>query len=188
MTNFLDKIVAKLQLDTKKLILIFVLFFVVIYLDFTFLINMQSSNIKSLKPKIAKFKKDIDALNKSLSAGGNINTDQNQANVLRIISKDQVSLLLEEISTLANNNDVKIMQIKAVKDFKKTDKTPQSDKFEPLFVSLDISGTYHDVGAFINDLESGPVFIAVSDLDIKYNDSDSSRQSVNLLLKTYVKK
>lgn len=188
MINFLNNLLNKLQLDNKKLILISLFFFIIVYADVTFFIKMQMDSIKNLKPQIVKFKHDIDTLNKSLSAGNNLNDKKNQVNIPSIISKDELSVLLEEISTLANNNEVTLMQIKAVKDPKKNDKTSESEKFEPLYISLDVSGGYHDVGAFINDLENAQYFIAVSDMDISHNERDPLRQSVNLLMKTYVKK
>lgn len=183
----------KTLLDNKNTILIFVSFIIIIFADYSLFIKMQLNHIKTLKPKIEKLNKEINELDKSLTGAKGLNSTQNQKDALnmQIISKGQLPLFLQKVSTIANSNNVKLMQIKSVneKETKKKDnKGPEADKFDSLYITLDLLGNYHDMGRFINGLENADSFIALQDIDVKQNSSDSLQQSANLLLKTYVKK
>ncbi len=183
----------KTLLDNKNTIIIFVSFIIIIFADYSLLIRMQLNHIKTVKPKIEKLNKDIDDLNKSLSGANGLNSKQNQRGTLnmQIISKGQLPLFLQKVSVIANSNNVKLMQIKSVNEKegkKKDNKGAEADKFDPLYITLDLLGNYHDLGRFINGLENADSFIALQDIDIKQNIPDSLQQSANLLLKTYVKK
>lgn len=184
----MDALLKKLQLDNQKIILICLLFVVIMYLDYSFLMKMQLDSIKAVKPKIAKLRVDIDAFNKNLAEskkGG----ERKNASYLRMLSTDQLPLLLEEISNMAKSNNVMLMQVKQVKETKKKEeKQAQPNNLTPLYVALDLSGSYHDLGKFINDLENADKFIAVQDMNIKQQQADPSLQNVSMLIKTYVRK
>lgn len=160
---------------------------------------MQWDNIKNVKPKAVKLKNDIDILNKNLSASKDLNKDQGRQNNLpmRMISKGQLPLLLEEISNMAKSNNVTLMQIKQVKEAKQGKEIKQKEKENnpsvpnnllALNIGLDLSGSYHDFGRFINDLENTDKFIAVEDMSIRPQAVDSLLQNAGIVLKIYVKK
>ncbi len=195
----MTELLNKLQLDNKKIILIFLLFIIVVYVDYSFLLKMQWDNIKNVKPEAAKLKTDIDILNKNLSASKDLNKGQGRQNNLpmRMISKGQLPLLLEEISNMAKSNNVTLMQIKQVKEVKQGKEVKQKEKENnpsvpnnllALNIGLDLSGSYHDFGRFINDLENTDKFIAVEDMSIRPQAVDSLLQNASIVLKTYVKK
>lgn len=186
----MDELLEKLQLDNQKIILISLFFIVFAYIDYSFLIKMQVNHIKTVKPKIAKLKGDIDALNKSLADSGNLSGKQNQQAVpyLRMLSNDQLPMLLEEISNMAKSNNVMLMQVRQVKETKKKEEKQPPNNLASLYIELDLSGSYHDFGRFINNLENADKFIAVQDMNIKQQPADSLLQKANLLLKIYVRK
>lgn len=184
----MHNLLNKLQLDNQKIILIFLLFIIITYVDCSFLIKMQANHIKAVKPKIAKLKGDIDILDKSLTESKKSGQSQG-VSYLRMLSNDQVPMLLEEMSNMAKSNNVMLMQVRQVKETKKKgEKQSNLDKLTPLYIALDLSGSYHDFGRFINGLENTDKFIAVQDLNIKQQATDSLLQNASLLLKVYVKK
>ncbi len=187
----MDELLKKLQLDNQKIILILLLFIIIAYIDYSFLIKMQVSNIKAVKPKIAKLKGDIEVLNKSLAESKKAGQQQNPhaKSYLRMISNDQLPMLLEEMSNMAKSNNVLLMQVRQVKETKKKEeKQAQTNDLAALYIALDLSGSYHDFGRFINGLENADKFIAVQDMNIKQQPADPLLQNANLLLKIYVKK
>lgn len=194
----IDALLKKIQLDNQKIILVCLLFVIVAYIDYAFLIKMQVSNIRAVKPKVAKLKGDIGVYNKYLEDSKNVGQKQ-KAPYLRMLSNDQVPLLLEEISNMARSNNVLLMQVSQVKETRKKEdrkaqqkaqkqKQEQPDNLIPIYIALDLSGKYHDFGKFINDLENSDKFIAVQDMAIKQQLADASSQTANILIKTYVKK
>ncbi len=196
----MEAILEKFKIDNQKIILICVLFVIIAYLDCAFLLKIQLSNIKAVKPKIAKLKVDINAFNKSLAESKKTGQQQNLS-YLRMLSIDQVPMLLEEISNMAKSNNVMLMQVRQVKETKKKEEKQvqkqaqsqakdkeQSNNLVPLYIALDLSGIYHDFGKFINSIENSDKFIAVQDMNIKSQVADPQLQNANLLLKIYVRK
>lgn len=187
MTNLLDK----LQLDTKKIVLAIFVCLILVYLDYSFIISKQQSNIRNIQPKIIQLKKDLDKLNKDLAMlqeqkNKQPNINQKSASTLKeIIPESQAVPLLESISDIAKNCGVQIMQIKSSKE---QSKTPSSDIFPPLFISLNLSGDYHRLGKFINDLENHKILISVESFKITSHQENYIKQNIDLVLKTYVSK
>lgn len=191
MINLLDKL-DKLELDKKKVFLILSVGLLLIYADFSFFINLQLRSLKTSGPKIIKLKKDIDTLVKDLSAMQNKQTQVKEGTqqLKIIISEDEIPALLQDISRIGNKNNIKIMQIKPSKELRtRQDKTSKEPvKLAPFLITLELSCSYHNFGKFINDLENAKEFMAVQDVKIGHDANDYLRQSVNLVLMTYVKK
>lgn len=183
-------------LDKKKILLIIMLIGLIIYIDFTFLIKLQLQGIKAPASKIIKLKKDLDNLNKDLSAMQNLKqrqpTGEKQAIPVEpkeIISEEQVLSLLQDINNIANKYNIKIMQVKPSRELKaKESKAFGTLKLTPFIITLDLACDYHRLGSFINGLENDRVFMAVEELKITGSPDNPLQQKVSLALKTYVKK
>lgn len=191
----LFSILPRLKLDNKKIYLLMLASLVIIYLDFTFLINLQLRAIKNLTPKITKLKADIDAISKNIGGMENLKNSQIQARqkllakTKKIIPEEDIAWILQYVSELADKNNVKITQMKPVKEPQaKQEKVPLKSKLSPLLIILDLSCDYHALGRFINSLENAQTFFAVQDARIASEQDNYLKQKVNLTLRTYVKK
>lgn len=178
----------KLALDNKKIFLIIFVFLIIIYLDFTFLIKKQFESLKTQGTKIAKLKKDLDTLAKMQD----LKNKQRQTNqklfskAKKLISEGEVPAILQDVSSIANKNNVNIMQIKPIKESKAL--APPTGKFSTLLITLDLFCDYHSLGKFINELENAQTFMAVQSMKITTQATDYLKQKVNLVLRTYVSK
>lgn len=180
-----------LELDNKKIALIVLVSLVILYLDYTFVISLQLKNMGNLKPKIEKLERDLNTFNKDWSNINNLKTKQVKSDIKAkvIITEEELPALLEQISNFANKNNMRIMQIKPSKDIKsKEDKAVLAAKLTPLFITLDVTGTYHNVGAFVNDLENADQLLIIQELKIRREQTDNLKENASLLVKTYVKK
>jgi len=199
----LDKLnFDKLKLDKNKIIFIAVGIIFILYLDFTFIIKMQSSYIKKTSPKIIKLKKDIFAVTSDLARLKDLQGRQSgmKQEVARrekkLISEGQIPLLLQFISDAANRHSVSVMQIKPSKESRgKVESKGKVDtaqgaslKISPVSITLVLSCDYHHLGQFINDLENADDLIVVDEVRIFPDLVNYLNQNVSLLLKTYVKK
>jgi Tfp pilus assembly protein PilO len=187
------KIVAidNLKLNNKKILLIGLVVLFVIYIDCAFLIKMQANNLRVLRPRVAELKKDIAAFENDLASISSLKYRPGQPGFVgkQIISEDDLPDLLEYISDVANQNNIRLMQIKSSRETKaKQERGIVAAKFLPLYISLDIFSSYHNLGAFINVLENSDQFIAVQDMKIARAKDDYLRQEASLTLKTYVRK
>jgi len=193
---------ANLQLDNKKIILIIVVFCAVVYIDYSFLLKPQIAGSSSMTPKIAKLKQDLDSLSRDLarmreSKSKQAETAKKLKQIKKVISEAQISALLNDISRLANKNEVKINQIRPSKETQvqpaQPGKVTEPVKFTPFFIKLDLVADYHRLGRFIGDLENAPVFISVQDFKISSQlaqgtgQVDYGKQNVDITLVTYVK-
>ena len=194
MTNLLNKLNA-LKLDNKKIFLIALACLLMLYVDFAFMMKLQLQGIRTLTPKIIKLRKDADNLAKDLSRMQDLERKQSEAQkqigalkTKEIISEDKLLLLLQEVSDLANESRVKLMQINTSNDAKVQEEVIAGERLLPIIIALDLSCGYHFLGSFINALENVGYFIDLQDMKIVRDPHNYLLQKVNLVLKTYVKK
>lgn len=187
----LDKIITKINsLDKQKIILIILVCAVIIYIDFAFILQAQFKGVKSVGGKILKLNKDIVALSQDLAVMQKTQATQagksSAQKAKTIISEHDLSSLLENISSIANKVNVRIMQIKPSRDLKDSDS--KSGNAVPVLITMELLSGYHNLGKFINDIENSDVLISIDELKILANAKDPLLQNVNLTLRTYVQK
>ena len=190
--NFMDN-PALQQLDKKKIISILFIALVVIYLDLSFLMSMQlkaisktGSEFKNLRNEISQFKREFQSQQ----------TKVNSSPMSKeIISEAELPLLLQDITDMANKNNVRILQLNPVRERETTRTTTRkgaaaatAGQLKSNLIALDMVCDYHSLGSFINDLENAPKFMAVEELKINPGSESMFQQNVNLVIKTYVKK
>lgn len=182
----------KLGLDNKQMLLVVPLCLtIVIYADIISITRLQLDALKKLRPKIIELQKDLEALDKGLFIMQDLKNKQKEtlAKSKRIIPEDQIDYILQDLSIIAKNDNVKIIQMKPYKEPKgKPEKGAAVARFTPLSINLDLICDYHQLGKFINDLERAEILFAVETMKITRRQDSYFQQKVNLVLKTYVKK
>ncbi|MCX5700834.1 MAG: type 4a pilus biogenesis protein PilO [Candidatus Omnitrophica bacterium] len=201
MNSLVDKIknlkfLNTLELDNKKLILIFLISAAVFYFDFSLILKAQIASLSKSSAEVARRSSELTSLERDLKNMQDLKTKKALPEVTslskakRFITESQVSTLLQDISNLANNNDVRILQVKPSRDQKASADT----KLNPgpgltvFYIALDLTGSFHQLGKFINDLENSQVFLMVQELKIDSQKDNYLKQKASVLLKTYVKK
>jgi Tfp pilus assembly protein PilO len=183
--NYLDV----LQMDKKKSIIVLIAVCVIIYLDFAFVIKAQLKAVAGAGGKISNLKKDIELIKKDLTfLQQDTQKNKGPAKLLKIYSQSEIPLLLQEISVIANDENIKVMEINPSKDTRVKDKSSKVQDFVSLTIKLDLTGGYHNLGSFLNQLENGVQPIFAEEIKIWRNPQDYLKQRVSLILKTYVKK
>lgn len=190
------KALETLELDNKKIFLILVICIIFLYLDFSFIFKSQLGALKITEPKIAALKRDLGNFKKDMLKMDELKKKQiepaqkSAEKLKKIISSEQLAGLLQDLSDIANKNDIKIEQIKPSKNSQipQKDKIAGIDKLQPVLITLDLTGDYHHFGKFLNDIEGAQVFIAVQNMKISSGAGEYFKQKVNLVLRTYVKK
>ena len=183
-----------IQLDKQKKILVVIICVMVIYVDFTYILKTQMTALNSLNPKIARSKSDFVNLNRDLikmrvSKGGQSGVAQKAIiKSSKLLLEGQLAGLLRDISSEANKFDIKISQIRPGREIQAAKPAVAGDKFTPVLITLDLTADYHNLGKFINSLESFPVFLNVQELKVSTRLADYMKQKVILVLKTYVTK
>lgn len=192
----LTVLIIDIQKDKKKTLLFILACIIILYIDFFIIIKFQFCSSRELRTKIIKLKTSITNLTKDLASMQNQQEKRSKAEEdvssknKEFISQGQISFLMEEISDIAVKNKVKIMQIKPSKEqlLIKEEKNALTEKFTPLYITLDLISGYHNLGSFIGDMENGKTFISVQNMRILPNKDDYLLENISLVLKTYVKK
>ncbi len=188
LSNITDKIK-----DKKKLVMIIFIASVVIYLDFKFVLGPQLGIIGNIGPHIKQLRQDIQSVKRDLAIFNDLNNrweslkkkTASYANL--IISPDYIPGLLQEISNFARSLDIKIMQIRAIRNqAEKPVAEIEQSQYYSLAISLEIRASYQSLVAFLNKLETAPRFMRVVTCDITPNSEGHSRHQIKLTLETYI--
>ncbi|MFA5275362.1 MAG: type 4a pilus biogenesis protein PilO [Candidatus Omnitrophota bacterium] len=192
-----SKILSKLNeihLDKQKKILVVIFCVILAYVDISFVLKPQLTFLNKLSSRIGKYKADLAGFEKDNLEMRKIKSNPALMKVKpqgmkKIIADSEIGGLLQDISDSANKLDVKILQMKPLKENAAAgDKVPGVEKFIPLTIILDTVCDYHQLGKFINTLEAGDIYIKVAEIKISAQSTDYFKQKASLIIKTYVKK
>ncbi|MFA5099508.1 MAG: hypothetical protein WC547_01305 [Candidatus Omnitrophota bacterium] len=189
--------------DKKKFAIAGVVLAAFLYVDFSFVIATQISGLKNLKTRILSLRKDIESLNSDIKYVKT--TTSNMVTLVtnkKLPMEQEIPLLMQNISTIANANGVRIMQIDSTKEASKVISKGRASKVKKgakaakeaavpditVRIRLDIIASYHKLGKFINEIENAEKLCIVEEVSISRDPSDPLKQKVSMVVKTYVKK
>ena len=160
--------------------------------DYFLIARPQIAGILTIDKQIAQLRKDAQMLitNKQRMA-----QFQTQLEFARreaknfnsmVYKKDEISSVLEKISSLANQYGVKIDQLVPQAMDTKPLVTNEEGKFLGLGIFVHTHAGYHQFGKFINRLESDRMFWRVDDIQISADEKDTQKHPFNLTLKILI--
>ncbi|MBM3243903.1 MAG: hypothetical protein FJZ12_03615 [Candidatus Omnitrophica bacterium] len=191
MKAFFEKInklnlIERFSLDNKKIAIIVIISIMAVYVDFSFLLKGQIASVNKSKSSALKIKNDLRALEEGLKNMQAVKSSQKSApqrKEKKIIYEAELPALLNDISKIANANNVNILNIKPSRDAKAA-----AGKFTPILITMDLICGYHNFGRFLNSLENNQAFMAAESFKIEAQPQDTLRQKISLTVKTYVRK
>lgn len=189
--NFSDNVALK-QLDKKKIIGILFIAVVVVYIEVAFFMSLQLRAIKKADSDFKKLSAEKIRFEKEFSQSQKAQSGMQQM-TKEIIAETEIPLLLQDITDLANKNNIRVLQLNPVKApaVKVKKGTPikgaTATELRSNLIALDLICDYHSLGAFINDLENASKFMAVEELKIDPGADSIFQQNINLVIKAYVK-
>ena len=104
----------------------------------------------------------------------------------RILSEEEIPLIMENISHLARKNDVRINQIMPLKEALKEVLDTEEGKYLSLPILVNSRAAYHDLGRFVNDIENDKIFMSILAFDIAASGDDPKNHSVRITIKAFV--
>ena len=189
------KFLNSLELDNKKIMLIALVSIAVFYIDFNFIFRAQLKSLDKSREKIVSVKKELADFSRDfknmqdLKAKQALLPQKQTPKAKKVIFENQFAGLLQDISKTANTNGVRILQLRPVREPQNAGSAVKAvSGLTPLFILLDVTSGYHNLGKFINELENLQFFIGVKDFKITALEGDFLKEKVSLTLYTYVKK
>lgn len=171
----------KLKID--KYILIFAAALSVCALELFFLLPLEFKKISSTNKKIAKIKSDIETIEKDwphkddyLKYSAQIQTEIESVYDKFIVPQAESSLF-SFISSESKKFGIEIKVLKplGMEDYAST----KSAKFKYLPISIKAQGQFHNLGKFLESLQSGKHFFEIKELKIK---SDYPEHEIDMII------
>jgi len=186
--------ISSVQLNKQKKILIVIFLVLIAYGDISYVLKAQRAGLSGLDSKISRLNTGLANLNQGLEhmrlskLKPDLAAQKKVIRPSRILRESQASELLQEISTAANKFDIKIAQMRTIRQAQKEKPAIGQEKLTLMLINLEMICDYHNLGRFIQALENSPVFMGVEELEILTQLPDYMKQKVTLVLKTYVTK
>ncbi len=176
----------------KNIVVMGAVLAVVLIIDiFLILLPLTARNFR-LKSQIVAIKKDTRLLNEQVVNIGSIKKRLESAKAeqeeydKRFPKEEDVPVLLGGISAIAGKAGIEIIAVKPVR-LEAAGKAPESDAiFHEVPIEIFAKGGYHQIGQFINKLESLDKFVEIKDIDITADKATPRRHFFRLLVSTYI--
>ena len=142
----------------------------VFLLDFFLLMQPQITSLTKIGPKMKqlstdfnKSKVDIKQIESYKKQLVEVETKSAELN-FRLKAKENVPYIIERISSIADQNRLKIDQIVPVAQDQKKLMENKRQIYYSLPIVVDVRGGYHNLGKFINSLETSDIFLMIDQL------------------------
>ena len=186
----LDKIISGLpQINEKNRNYVMGGILLAVFAVYYFIVMQpQLAALRALNPEITIFKED---LRKAKDDIGRLNLYLRQVNELdetvkvlggQVRSKEEVHLILESISVLANDDRIRVEQMAPVFDGQQQLLKTKEGIYYSLPITMDVRGGYHDFGRFLNDIENNQVSLKVKKFSIVASPQDNLKHVIKLTL------
>ena len=186
----ISEFVGKIDEKSRYYILIGVLVFVFL-LDYFILMRPQLATLAKINPEIKilaqdweKAREDIQKLSFYQDEVKQLEGQLAQTSQ-RLKSKEEVSMILEQISRMANQNHVKIDQIMPFVEDQKVLLEDNRRIYDALPILVQARSGYHDLGRFLNDLEKNDLFLYMTAFSIVTGE-DAHSHALKMNLKAIV--
>lgn len=171
--------------EKRKILIIALSSAALLALDIFFILRPICNKCADLKTQIVSVKNNINSLNQQISSMDNIKRQlealrQEQSDYEKKFPKEEeIPALFDSLSNIALKSGVAIIAIKP-------SHPAQEAVFHEIPMEISAKGGYHQIGQFINKLETSDRFIEVKDIEIKQDNTTPRRHSLKLLVSTYI--
>lgn len=187
---------GKLKFDIKNnpALLIGGVVFFILLLDYFVLLRPQlsvlsqvSGQVKTLRTELDNARRDIasmDAFRKRLEVlkEKNLLVDQG------MVKEEAVPAVVENLSKLAKQANVKINQIKPARDEEVKVAAAVEGTVYSLPITIEARCSYHQLGKFVNRIENDVLFMRIAGLEILPSVGEGLRHNVKMVVSTYILK
>lgn len=158
---------------------------------FFILLPLTAKNFR-LKSQIVAIRKDMGLLSGQAADISSIKNRLEAAKIeqreceKRLPKEDEVSVIIGGISAIAGKAGVEMIAVKPVK-LDAAEKPSAEDKIlHEVPIEIFAKGGYHQIGQFINKLESLDKFVEIKDIEITADKATPRRHFFRLLVSTYI--
>ena len=155
-------------------------------------IQFQLATLRSMNPKIGTLAEEIKTAKNNIQRLPQFQMEitklSEKLNKLKdkIKNKDQVPEILENISRVAGSNNVRIDQLIPNTSVGDPILKNNDGKYYAVPIVVEGLGSYHEVGRFINELETEQMFLQISNFSMGADETDPMRHRIKLTINAIV--
>jgi len=180
--------------EQRKLLIIVIGIAILLVADISFILLPLINKTFDLSSQVSSTRKNIDNLNQQISTIDETREKLSRLKesyskyVKRFSREEEIPRLLETLSKIAAESEVVILAVRPVAT--KSDKQDKklANIFREVPIEIRAMGGYHQLGSFINKLETLDRFLKVTDISITQNIRTPRNHSLRLLVATYILK
>lgn len=171
MKEKISGIISKIDEKNRHYFLIGALVFIFL-LDYFILMRPQLDTLTKISPEIKLLSQDLEKAREDIQKlgfyQGEVKRLEGQVaqTSQTIKSKEEVSIILEQISRMANQNNIRIDQIMPSIEEQKMLLKDKNRTYYALPILVQAKSGYHDFGRFLNQLEKNDLFLYVTSFSI----------------------
>lgn len=184
---------AVAQINAKNPYYMLGLFLAVLFLaDYLLLMQFQLRVLYVLNPKVGILGKELRTTKDDIAKRAEYQqelqrlSEKVKAMNTKIRTREEMTLIIDNVSRLARANGVRIEQI-----------MPDSESSEPILkntggqyfiipLRVEARAGYHSFGKFLNQIEREEAFLTLGDFSIQGNPTDSTKHKINVNIKAIV--
>lgn len=174
----------------EKNMILALLFLVILFVDYSLLIRPVQGFYANTLPKLGEVKRELRTLREDSKNKEKIQSGWESAKVSlaeqekKFIDWDEISFLIQRLSETAASCGIKVAAIQP-SDIQHS--AGAKGGYVAISVELTAFGGTHELGRFLEKIETGPLFLKVVQIEIKENPADPRRHSVRLKIQSFRK-
>jgi len=182
-SEFLPQINEKNQYYFLGGILLFIFL-----LDYFVLMQWQLKTLRTLNPKITILANDIKTAKDNIQRIEQYEVDsarlKEQAENLKsgIVLREELPVVLESVSRLAKASGVQIDQVQPVRESQDPVLSNKEGKYYVFSFLVNARGGYHNLGRFIDAIETGQVFLNVTKFEFLGGADNTSAHTAQITI------
>lgn len=188
------RIPIDLKGDDKKVLILIVLVFVIVFvLYFNFLMRPQLARVADLLSRTGRMMANLKTADSNISKIDSFkkiisdNKEKVEEYEEKLPVEHEIPRLLEDLSNMAKTSNIKILSITPLPAPSVKDASARKRAYyKEIPIRINAKSGYHELGAFLNNLEKADRFMKVIDIDIKANRATPKKHDVDLIICTYV--
>ncbi|MCK5215093.1 MAG: type 4a pilus biogenesis protein PilO [Candidatus Omnitrophica bacterium] len=165
---------------------------VVLLVDYFLVMQFQLRILGTLNPKISERSQELKTTQNNVERmpqykkeAGRIESELARAS-RRIKTKEEIPLVLKDISRIANIHSVRIEEVFQDTSLDNPILENSEGKYYILPVEIQARSSYHDFGRFLNQLENEGAIMNIPEFKIAASSGETAKHSIRLVINTVV--
>lgn len=186
-----SRIIARIN-EKNPYYVVIGIFIALLVVDYFLVLQFQMRSLNSLNPKITSLSQELQSAQNNIQRLPQFQQERDRLKAQldktnrKIRTKEEVPVLLENVSLIANRNGVRIEQVRPDRAIDKPILTNEDGQYFSMPVVVEASSGYHHFGSFLNQLETEGDLVTIPEFVITASDKDTQRQRINLTINAIV--